>query len=224
MTARFLFASTLLLAACALPAQESAHRSVELVADAAGQLRQMPQGPQPANTLRYWTDAAGGRLLRAGAHTLDAEVVAAGLETPYGLGFDAGAQRFVWTSSGAATVQVLASGRGEVRTLQTSFEQPASLELAQESGRQALSLDGERVLRVSEDALSGETRRDILATLPAGTAPHGLALDAQAGVLYIGNAVGMMVFRLDLADGRLQALSYTDHAPPVADADAGDLP
>lgn len=223
MQTRFLFALILLLAAAALPAQQTAHRSVELVVDTAGRLQPTPREPQPSATQRYWTDAQAGSLLRADAHTLDAQVLAADLDTPYGLGFDAETQHFVWTSSGAAAVQVLACGRSDVRTLPTSFEQPATLELAQEGARQALSLDGDRLLRVSEDALSGETRSEVLATLPPGSAAHGLALDAQAGVLYVGNAVGMMVFRLGLDDGRLQPLSYTDNAPPVADPDLGDL-
>lgn len=221
-------AMALLLAApafAARPAPQGEHRSVEVVADAAGRLRPAPSDNNDfAAAQRYWTDPQAGTLLRGHAHTLDAEVVAAQLDTPYGLGFDAEAQRFLWTSSGAAAVQTLAYGQSEVRSLQSSFEQPATLEMAQESGRQALSLDGDRVVRVSEDAISGATTTEVLAQLEPGLAPHGLALDAEAGVVYVGNAVGMMVYRLRLADNRLERLAYVDNAPPVADLDPEELP
>lgn len=217
----------LLLAALAgLPAyaQDPVHRSVEVAADASGSLRPVPltHDGGDAATLRYWADPHTHRILRSSAHSLDTETVATDLHTPYGLGFDAETQSFLWTSSGDETVQKLVAGRSDVVTLQTSFEQPPTLDIAREGGKQAITLDGSTIVRVTEDGMSGEVTTEVLTRIRTFDGMLGLALDADTGNLYIGNAVGMMAYKLRLADNALSRLTYTDNAPPLPDADEGE--
>lgn len=203
---------------------QPAQRSVDVWADAAGQLRParvLPGDPAPT-CLRYWADPSANAILRRDPQSGQIEPIASGLNTPYGLGFDVTTQSFVWTSSGDEAVQKLAAGATAATTLTSNFDQPPALELPREGGRQAITLVGSDIVRVTEDAQSGEVTTEVLMRVESPEAVHGLALDAEAGVLYIGNAVGMMAHRLRLSDNSAMLLTFTDHVPPVADPDLGE--
>jgi hypothetical protein len=217
-----------LLALDALPAyaQDNLHRSVDVIADGAGRLLPAP-GPRGIivdTAQHYWADPAGNRIVRSDPGAMLDEVIASGLNTPYGLGFDTATQSFVWTSSGDELVQKLALADHAVRSLNTSFDDPPAIEIAQEGGKQAITVVDSDVVRVSVDEVSDETRTEVLLSLGSAEVIHGLALDAEAGHLFVGNAVGMMAYRIDLADNTVSRLTFTDHVEPIPDADAGDLP
>jgi hypothetical protein len=213
---------------CAATAAQAAklrqHRTADLWADATGRLRpaRVLVGDPSPQFLRYWADPAANKILRSDAQGGQVEEVAAGLNVPYGLGFDVTAQSFVWTSSGDEAVQKLSAGTQTVATLASNFDQPPVLELASEGDRQAITLVGNEIVRVTENAQSGETSVQVLMQVESPEAVHGLALDAEAGTLYIGNAVGMMAQRLRLSDNSAVQLTFTDHTPPVADPDEGE--
>lgn len=212
-----------LTAQAARPVQP-APRSVDVWTDASGQLRParvLPGDPSPTY-LRYWADPAMNAILRRDPQSGQVEPIASGLNTPYGLGFDVTTQSFVWTSSGDEAVQKLAVGTTAAITLPSNFDQPPALELPREGGRQAITLVGSDIVRVTEDAQSGEVTTEVLMRVESPDAVHGLAVDEEAGVLYIGNAVGMMAQRLRLSDSSALQLTFTDHVPPVADPDLGE--
>lgn len=200
------------------------HRSVDVSVDTAGRLR--PAGAESddivVGALRYWADPSANTILRSDARGQQVEEIAGGLNAPYGLGFDVEAQRFLWTSSGDETVQTLAAGARDVKTLQTSFDDPPALEIPHEGGKQAIAVVGDQVVRVTEDATTGDIATETLMRIDVVDGVHGLALDADARLLYVGNAVGMMAYRLDLADNTATRLTFTDHVPPVADPDEGE--
>lgn len=205
-------------------ASELSHRSVDISTDTAGRL--WPSGAASdgivAGAQRYWADPSANTILRSDALGQQVEEIAGGLNAPYGLGFDAETQRFVWTSSGDETVQMLAAGAREVKTLQTSFDDPPVLEIPHEGGKQAITVVDDQLVRVTEDAITGAIATETLMRIDAADGVHGLALDADGRLLYVGNAVGMMAYRLNLADNTATRLIFTDHVPPVADPEEGE--
>jgi DNA-binding beta-propeller fold protein YncE len=228
MSLKLIVASFALIASSVLPAyaQDTAHRTVDVIADDSGRLlpAPRPRGIVVDPAQHYWADPAGNRIVRSDPGGMLDEVIAAGLNVPYGLGFDSATQSFVWTSSGDEVVQKLVLADHRVSNLTTSFDDPPAIEIAQEGGKQAITVVDSDVVRVSVDEISDETRTEVLLSLGSAEIVHGLALDAEAGHLYVGNAVGMMAYKIDLADNTISRLTFTDHVAPIPDADAGELP
>jgi len=218
------WALVMLALSAAHAARGLSHRSVDVSPDSTGRLR--PAGVLSdtliATAQRYWADPSANAILRSDSSGQQIEAIAGGLNLPYGLGFDVEAQSFLWTSSGDETVQKLVAGAHDVTTLQTSFGDPPALEIPHEGGKQAITVVGEEVVRVTEDAMTGDIATEVLMHVDAVDGVHGLALDADARLLYVGNAVGMMAYRLDLANNTATRLTFTDHVPPVADPDEGE--
>jgi hypothetical protein len=208
------------------PPQLNAHRSVDVFADDSGRLRPAlsTRGIIADGALQYWADPTGNRILRADPGGLSPQEVASGLNTPYGLGFDAVTQSFIWTSSGDAVVQKLALASGAVSALNSSFDDPPAIEIEHEGGKQAITVVGSDVVRVTVDDISDETTTEVLLSLGGDEVIHGLALDTEAGQVFVGNAVGMMAYKIDLADQAISRLTFTDHVPPTPDLDEGELP
>jgi len=215
--------SIAVLTAPPLQAQDSAQRSVDVVIDASGRL--VPARPRgaPDALWKYWADPVGNRIVRSDGRSLMVEELIAELKAPYGLGFDASTQSLIWTSSGDGVVQTYSLGGRALSTLTTSFDDPPAIELPHEGGRQAITVVGSDIVRVTVDELSDAVDTEVLMSLDATDIVHGLAIDTQSGQLYVGNAVGMMAYKLDLADRTVSRLTYTDHVPPVPDLDEGDL-
>jgi hypothetical protein len=219
----------LALAACAVfaaqaQAQDSGQRTVDFAIDAASG-RLMPVNDStidlPAQ-VRFWADPARQTIVRKDANALAPQDIAAGLNLPYGLGFDRDTQTLIWTSSGDEVMQVMALNGGEVRALTSSFDDPPAIEIAHEGGKQAIALLDGAVVRVTVDAQTDARTDEVLFTLPAGESAIGLALDAQNNQVYLGNAVGMAAYKIDLNQGVATRLAYTDHVTPVPDADVGE--
>ena len=199
------------------PVQAQSVRSVVVEADASGRL--LPAGssstdlPSP-DARRYWADTPTHSIRRSHLDGTGVEVVAGGLNVPYGLSFDAATGSLLWTSSGDEVVQRLAAGSGP-EVLPSSFEEPFAIVLEQKGLKVAYALlDGEIVRVTRADDSETETVETLtrFGSLFAGL--HGLALDEAAGVLYLGDLNGMMTQRLHLADGRVESLAYVDEAFP----------
>jgi hypothetical protein len=201
-------------------AQYSLHRTVDLRADLIAS-RLTPIGdaggrPFPI-ALHYWADPTANRILRSDALGLNIEEIAVDPNAPYGLGFDADTQNFLWTSSGDETVRKLRSGAHEPVTLISSFEDPPAIELEREGGKQAITVVGNQVVRVTEDGISSEAVTEVLMSVDSSETIVGLALDAETGTLYVGNSVGMLSYKLRLSDNAVGRLTFTDHVPPTPD-------
>lgn len=189
-------------------------RSVIVGVDTAG--RVMPGG-SGGTQKRYWADPATNSVRRSNLDGTAAEDVVTGLNVPYGLSLDPAAAAFLWTSSGDEVVQKLATGGGAPVVLQSQFEEPFAIALPAEEGRQSVYavLDG-AVLKITQYDNSDTEQRDVLMRFdPAAQPVHGLALDPQAGVLYVGNVNGMMTQRIRLADNQVETLSYVEEPIPL---------
>lgn len=205
--------------------QLNTHRSVEVLVQPSGQLRPALGGSDTTvdGALHYWADPTGNRILRADASGMHEEEVVGGLNIPYGLGFDTSTQSFIWTSSGDAVVQKLALATGALTVLNSSFDDPPAIEIEHEGGKQAITVVGSDVVRVTVDDVSDEATTEVLLSLNANEVIHGLALDAEAGQIFVGNGVGMMAYKVNLSDRTISPLTFTDHVPPTPDLDEGDV-
>jgi DNA-binding beta-propeller fold protein YncE len=222
------FLSVTLGALIALPgiAQQAAHRTVEVIADSSsGRLIPADGGGTIAvdSAQRYWADPEQNKILRGDAQGLVIDEVASGLNVPYGLGFDNATQSLVWTSSGDEAMQTLALSGAEVRTLNTNFDDPPVIEIAHEGGKQAITVVEGDVVRVTVDEITGVTTTEVLMSLSPSETVHGLAMDADAGALYVGNAVGMATYKISLREQTVARLTFTDHVEPTPDSDEGEL-
>lgn len=184
-------------------------RSVIVSVDPAG--RVMPGG-SGGTSKRYWADIPTNSIRRSNLDGSAVEDVVTGLNVPYGLSFDPAAGAFLWTSSGDEAVQKLATDGGKPAVLQSEFEEPFVIEIPAEEGRQSAYavLDG-MIVKITRLDNSETDQIDVLMRFdPASQPVHGLALDANSGVLYVGNLNGMMTQRIRLADNQVETLSYVE--------------
>lgn len=183
--------------------------SVVVVADATGRLVPVLGTARPAGAERYWADPANGAIRRGGLDGSRGQELVGGLQIPYGLTYDASAGAFLWVSSGEETVQRFALGDGGPRSLRSEFEEPYSLVVTSKSGETTYAaLDG-RVVEIVHSHESDTEQYTVLLELePELSQIHGLALDEEAGVLYVGDSFGRMVQRIDLATREVADLAY----------------
>jgi DNA-binding beta-propeller fold protein YncE len=174
--------------------------------------------------LHYWADPTRNAIVRQDPSALTDEVLTDGLNVPYGLSYDRDTQTLIWTSSGDETMQAMPLTGGEVRALNSSFEDPPVIELPYEGGKQAITVLDGAVVRVTVDAQTDARYDEVLYALPAGATTVGLALDAQTNQLYVGNAVGMAAYKIDIVSGRADTLTFTDHVAPIPDLEIDPEP
>jgi hypothetical protein len=211
------------LLACAAAAQDSGQRSVDLAIDSVSG-RLIPNDGSSLDRVRFWADPERNTIVRQDANGGAATDAASGLNVPYGLGYDAGAELLIWTSSGDEVMQVMPLAGGDVRALTTSFDDPPVIELPYEGGKQAIAFVDGAVVRVTVDAHTDAQHNEVLYTPALGEAIIGLALDTQTNQVYVGNAVGMAARKIDLASGAVATLIFTDHVAPIPDRDIDPEP
>jgi hypothetical protein len=177
--------------------------------------------------MRYWADYGRNTIRRRSLDGSSIEEVASGLSGPYGLGFDAGARLFLWTSSADEVVQAASLDGFAPTVLESSFED--SYALVVESGDSEIAyavLDG-ALVKLTQDRKTGAEQREVLLYLESPDSVRGLALSPDHGTLYIGDAVGQMSRKLRLSDRVVETIAFAGGAPPVLDpepADAGQEP
>lgn len=202
------------LGAVGVGAQEWPHSVVLGVNDSG---RGLPPGSTGATgTKRYWADHVAQAIRRSNLDGSGVEDLASGLAQPYGLSFDSATNTLLWTSSGDEVVQRLGLDGGRPSVLPCEFEAPYTIVLDNEWGHTAYALDGTDVVRVTESADGTNETREVLLTLSAVETLHGLALDTQSGLLYLGDASGQMTRRLRLADRSVEPLLYVEEGFPLA--------
>jgi hypothetical protein len=211
------FASSTLASASVAPATQQ--RTVDLQLDRTGRLMADSARVRPIDGQSYWVDPGSAQFLRQTAGSLEPQVIRADLHAPYGLGFDVQAQQFIWTSSADEIVQTFVLGSDAVKNLETSFDEPAAIEIPIEGGKQAITVVGSDVVRVTIADTNEQSQTEVLLSLGADEVVRGLALDRAANVLFVGNEVGMMTYKVDLGARTASRLTFTDHVPPIPDPD-----
>ncbi len=204
------------LAVCAPTGQASAQdapRTVLLGSNAAGRLVAPDSTSELPGLQRYFTDYAGNAVRRSQLDGSNVTTLVDGVNGPYGLAFDADAQRLVWTSSGDEVVQSAAPDGSGNTVLESSFEEHYPLVTSEGELQVAYFVEGSELVELSVDAQGNEQRR-VLLFLPAPESVHGLALGPLHDVLYLGDANGMMTRRLRLADASVAYLDYVETQPP----------
>ena len=217
-----LSALTLGLLLTGAPVAQDGQRTVDVVVDAASG-RVLPDGGIGVG-VRYWADPARNAIVRQDASSSTDHVLVESLSMPYGLGFDGDTQTLIWTSSGEEIMQAMPVAGGEVRALTSNFEDPPVLELPYEGGKQAITVLDGAVVRVTVDAQTDARYDEVLYALPDSVSVVGLALDTQTNRLYVGNAVGMAAYTVDMTTGQAGALVFTDHVAPIPDRDIDPEP
>ena len=180
---------------------------------------------------RYWADYAANAIWRSNLDGSQVELVY-GVNGPYGIGYDPAAGILIWTSAADETVQAAALGGG-VFTLQSSFDEysaiafkatgEAPLTAASATSMSAgvaaspttslsYSVIDTEVVKLTEDINTGAEQREVLLTLSYAGEVHGLTLSADGTALYLGDAVGRMSRRLDIASHAVQWLVFEDYS------------
>ncbi len=205
-------------------AQQVEPRSIVLQESASGSMQPIDEQNSSQQTKQYWLDINTDALMHSASDGSNASIAIDSLNDPYGIAFDSDLQELVWTSSGDEVVEKSSLINPAKRVLQTSFEEPFVIETQQETGRATYFVDGNSVFRVTSPDLRAaseghyiqpEVTQDILLTIPEGESVHGLALDTNHQVLYIGDEFGRMTRRIDLNAITSQRLVYQDIAPKV---------
>jgi len=171
--------------------------------------------PTPSRpiTKRYWADPTTHTIRRSNPDGSRIEVVASGVNAPFGLGYDPGMGQLVWTSSGDEAVQTMPIGSSWPTTLASSFEDEYAVEGPRtlDGHRVAYALVGNTVVRITQNPQSEVETTEVLLTHPSPEKVHGLAVSADGGTLYLGDTVGRMSQAVRLAQPQnLETLSYVD--------------
>lgn len=185
------------------------------------------------NGKRYWADYAGNAIWRSNLDGSQVELVHS-VNGPYGIGYDPAAGTLIWTSSTDETVQAAAVG-GSVMTLTSSFEEYFAIawkasgqtatatatsmksktaEMAAPSSTTSLSYSviGNEVVKLTEDINTGAEQREVLLTLSSPDEVRGLTLSADGTALYLGDPVGRMSRKLNIATHAVEWLVFDDYS------------
>lgn len=176
--------------------------------------------PSPKAKL-YWADAEAGVIRRCDLGGGMVETVIDALGIPYGIAFDGDTQELLWTDAGGERVQKLALAGGEARTLAVAFEEPYAIDISTENELVYYAAVGPVVYLNRLNQTTGEEINEPLATLSDTETIHGLALDAEKGVLYIGDANGRMTRGLHLKTLEMRALANTETEMPPGQTPKG---
>lgn len=177
-----------------------------------------------ADTRLYWADSMAGTIRRSAIDGSAMEIVADGVGIPYGMAFDADAQALLWTNAAAETVQKLDVAGGKPVALTTSFEEPYAIDISIETEQAYFSATANIVYRNGYDKQTGGETSTAILTLPDTETIHGLALDTENGVLYIGDINGRMTRKLVLAEQVAKPLPHTDTEVPPDSSPPGTSP
>ena len=186
-------------------------------------------------TKRYWADYASNAVWRSNLDGSQVEL-AYSVNGPYGIAYDPAAGQLLWTSSTDETVQAAPPGGGSVVTLQSSFEELSAIAFkasgmaetatapsaiagsagsagsatASPTTSLSYSLIGSEVVKLTQDIYTGAETREVLLTLSSPDEVHGLTLSADNAALYLGDPVGRMSRKLNIATHAVEWLVFDD--------------
>jgi len=175
----------------------------------------------PSTPKRYWADYAGKAIRRSNLDGSNVETVASSVEGPYGTSYDPETGYVLWTSSGDELVQMAPANSvsGTTTTLNSSFEEYSAIVVARSGSSDtnvAYGLVNGQVVRITQNRNTGAEQSEVLLTLSAPDQVHGLALTPDSTALYLGDAVGRMTQKLNLATRQVTQLVYDNGAPMSA--------
>lgn len=172
------------------------------------------------NGKRYWADYAGNAIWRSNLDGSQVELVHA-VNGPFGIGYDPAAGHLIWTSATDETVQAASIG-GSAFTLQGSFEESSAIAFKATGEAQALaassttslsySVIGNEVVKLTQDVNTGSEQREVLLTLSSPDEVRGLTLSADGTALYLGDPVGRMSRKLNIATHAVEWLVFEDYS------------
>jgi hypothetical protein len=166
---------------------------------------------------RYWADYTANAIRRSNLDGSSLEIAIAGVNGPYGVGFDPAARQLVWTSAGDEVVQAASVDGGGSVTLPSSFEEEDYAFVVDEGDHQVMyGLQENQVVKVTQDPITGEGTIEVLLTLSSPETFHGLALSPDRTALYLGDTAGQMSRRLNLATRTVESLVFETALAPVA--------
>lgn len=187
-------------------------------------------------TKRYWADYAGNAVWRSNLDGSQVEL-AYSVNGPYGIAYDPATGQLIWTSSTDETVQAASPGGGSVVTLQSSFEESsaiafkasgmaeaatalpataatagmaAGMATASPTTSLSYSVIGSEVVKLTQDIYTGAEEREVLLTLSSPDEVQGLTLSADNASLYLGDSVGRMSRKLNIATHGVEWLVFDD--------------
>jgi hypothetical protein len=227
-----LFALGLVLGAMQLAAggalAQDRVRSLVVSSEAAARILPPKPGTAPGvpiGSQRYWADTATNSIRRSNLDGSGVEVVVNGLQSPYGLSYDASAGVLLWTSSVEETVQKLPLAGGSPAAIETQFEEPFAIVVSGEGQETGYAVLGGEVVRIVRYSMAETEEKTVLMTFdPAAREIHGLALDGATGALYIGNAQGQMTQKVRLADGTVETLQFVEESFPLEPMPIEEVP
>lgn len=186
-------------------------------------------------TKRYWADYASNAIWRSNLDGSQVEL-AYSVNGPFGIGYDPAAGQLIWTSATDETVQAAPVGGGSVVTLQSSFEESSAIAfkasglaepatapsatagtagtagMTETSPTTSLSYSviGSEVVKLTQEIYTGAEEREVLLTLSSPDEVHGLTLSADNASLYLGDSVGRMSRKLNIATHGVEWLVFED--------------
>ena len=162
---------------------------------------------------RYWADHSGNAIWRSLLGGSQAEVVASGVNRPFGISYDPATRQVLWTSSGDESVQAVPVGGGSVITLQSSFEDNFAIVIQGEDVHTAFSVLDGQVVKIVQNRHTGEEQREVLLELSSPDEVRGLALSTDHTALYLGDPVGRMSRKLTVSSHSVQPLVFEEGGP-----------
>jgi hypothetical protein len=167
----------------------------------------------PRGAKRYWADYDGNAVLRSNLDGSEVEIVTSNVQGPYGISYDQTTDSLLWTSAGDEVVQMASAsdsenGTATVITLNSSFEDYFAIIINGPEHNIAYGVEGGQVVKVTQNRNTGTEQREVLLTLSSPDAVRGLALTPDHTALYLGDSVGRMSQRLNLATRQVQSLVY----------------
>jgi hypothetical protein len=190
-------------------------RSVVLAEESNGHYSESNRYTPSPQTVQYWVEPTLGAIRRSRIDGSDAVDVATSLNLPYGIAFDGESQELLWTSAGEEAVQKIAVAGGAPASLLSAFEEPYAIEASNAAQKIVYSSTGNVIYKDTIDLITGEESTQLLLVVVDEQPVHGLALDAAAGVLYIGDENGRMTRRIDLNGNISGHLIYSGTEPTL---------
>ena len=171
----------------------------------------------PTANKRVWADHAANAIWVSDADGTARQMLYPNVPGPYGLSVDVATQQLVFTSSELEIVQVApVNGGGTVTNLRTSFEESYAILVDAGTHKIVYGVRDNQLIKLTENTDDGTEQTEVLLQLASPTEVHGLALTEDGNALYLGDSVGQMNRKLDIATRTVEALAYAGPSETVS--------
>ncbi|MEJ7596669.1 MAG: hypothetical protein WKG01_02065 [Kofleriaceae bacterium] len=212
-------AGLLAIASLAGCQQDEREDPVSITSQEARRALLVPSVRGAAAPKRVWADHTANAIKSSELDGSAPDVLFDDVQGPYGLSLDVAAQRLVFTSSELEVVQIAPVGGGEVASLETSFEEGYAILHDIGTHKVVYGLRDTQIIKLTEDIDFGTEAIEVLLQVGSPDEVHGLALTPDGAALYVGDSVGQMSQKLNLATHVVEPLYY---AGPAGEPDPID--